>query len=111
MKYKRMFYHFEVEHSKLGEKRPPVSEYIAERFEEVQAIREKLNKLGQSRNDEKSRHRLALDGLDKEIRDVQASCNHPVTTHNTDPSGNHDSCTTCDVCGFEIKHAYASYDG
>lgn len=41
--------------------------------------------------------------INARIADIRKKCTHPKTTYHPDPSGNNDSCFTCDVCGLEKK--------
>jgi hypothetical protein len=45
----------------------------------------------------------AMKELDENISEVRKLCSHSSTTYHPDPSGNNDSCYTCDICGLEKK--------
>lgn len=112
MNYKKLFATFEASFEADAEDGQMLSEYIAERFEEVKDTQGRLNKLGQERKEEEDKHRLAIAKLDKEVRDVQASCTHPLTTYHPDASGNNDSHTECNICDLEVaRHGVRGYDG
>lgn len=48
-------------------------------------------------------YRNNLASLREELRDVRENCPHDSRTYHPDPSGNNDSCYTCDACGKEMK--------
>lgn len=39
----------------------------------------------------------------KRISHLRSLCKHEQTTYHPDPSGNNDSCYTCDSCGLEKR--------
>lgn len=43
-----------------------------------------------------------LADLNRSIRGIQQTCDHPIITRYPDASGGNDSSTVCDVCGKEV---------
>lgn len=79
-----------------------LSEHIACKHEDVQKIiislqvcRTRLKKL-------EDIYKQETEQMNQNIRSIQFSCNHELTTYYPDPSGNNDSHTECDICGLEI---------
>lgn len=47
-------------------------------------------------------YKAKKDILKSILRTAQDKCKHEKTTYHSDPSGNNDSYTECDVCGKEV---------
>lgn len=85
--------------AQLGE---TLAVYIAERYEEVRTIKNRLAAIERDRAKALVAHADILSNLDSKEKDVQKFCTHPSTTYHPDASGNNDSMTTCDICGVEL---------
>lgn len=67
------------------------------------SVKEQIQALHNLRADEYRRHAVAIVALDRQIRDLQKTCEHDQGyTFTADPSGNADSFRECNVCGKEI---------
>lgn len=64
--------------------------------EQIYDLEIKINKLYYSYQLEKRKFK-------EQISLLRNLCNHENTTYHPDPSGNNDSCYTCDECGIEKK--------
>ena len=52
-------------------------------------------------DEEETRHKAAMDTHLKKIKEIRKKCGHWSETYHPDPSGNNDSCYSCDICGRE----------
>ena len=50
-----------------------------------------------------NRHEKAMRKLNLERRALMGECKHEKRTFHPDPSGNNDSCYSCDACGLETR--------
>ena len=51
---------------------------------------------------EKRKNEL-VKAINAKISAVRKTCKHDKLTYHPDPSGNNDSCQTCDICGIEKR--------
>ena len=75
-----------------------LAEYLAERYEEVQATMARLEEIEQEKEELKGKLARDLFKLDDEVKGIQKACPHPsITEQSNDFDG---SFKTCDVCNI-----------
>lgn len=60
-----------------------------------------VNELTIEKIEQEKKESIAL--VRKDTRYIRSLCKHEKTTYHPDPSGNNDSCYTCDICGLEKR--------
>lgn len=76
--------------------------WLADTIEQCQTIELKIKLCHNAMDDKENKHRKAIQKHKEEIRDIQKTCLHQLTTYYPDASGNNDSSTVCDICGKEL---------
>lgn len=66
-------------------------------------IKEKIEILNKQIAQARLEHDTIVGVLRAKINEIRKTCPHINTTYHPDPSGNNDSCYTCDECGLEKK--------
>lgn len=83
---------------------PPeeLAEYIGNEYQDVLRIKKKLQVITNRRNITHQQHRDELDSIELELRGIQHTCAHWLSTFYPDAAGGSDSLTECDICGVEL---------
>lgn len=68
----------------------------------IRNIQERMHNIVRKNHDAHEQYRTIVTELDKERKQVQAECDHPVTTYHPDAAGGSDSWRQCDICGAEV---------
>lgn len=79
-----------------------LSDYMAERYDEVRAHQRHVRHLQKEEESIRARCEKELSDIQCNLCQIQESCTHPCTTYHPDASGNNDSMTECDICGVEL---------
>lgn len=68
-------------------------------LKKVESIRASIKSLSSEIEVEHKRHQEKKREIESELKKVRELCQHWTQTYHTDPSGNNDSYSECNICG------------
>lgn len=76
--------------------------FLAKELDTIDDIFQAIKTKGRDIRATELRHKVEMDAVHKNYRDIIDQCSHYSKTRHTDPSGGSDSFTECDICGKEL---------